>query len=33
MYIVVKGTLDHGVAGNNAMTQEGVVFKNNVPFM
>ena len=28
----MKGTLDLGVAVNNAMTQKGVVFKNNAPF-
>ena len=31
-YICVKGTLDLVVAGNNAMTQKGVAFKNNAPF-
>ena len=31
-YIDVKGTLDLGVTGNNAMTQKGFVFKQNAPF-
>ena len=31
-YIVVKRTRDLEVAGNNAMTQKSVVFKNNAPF-
>ena len=31
-YIFVKRTLYFGVVGNNAMTQKGVLFKNNVPF-
>ena len=31
-YIVVKGTKDLGVHGNNDMKQKGVIFKNNAPF-
>ena len=31
-YIVLKGKIYLGVAGNDNMTQKGVVFKNNVPF-
>ena len=31
-YIVVKGTIDLEVAGNNAMTQKFVIFENNSPF-
>ena len=33
VYVVVKGTIDLRFAGNNAITQKGVVFKNNVSFM
>ena len=29
----MKGAIDLAVAGNNAMTQKVVVFKNNAPFM
>ena len=32
-YIVIKETLDFGAAGNNAMIQKVIVFKNNTPFM
>ena len=28
----MKGTIDLGVAENNAMTQKDVVFKNKAPF-
>ena len=31
-YIVVKGTIDLGVAWDNDMTQKGVASKNNGPF-
>ena len=31
-YLFVKETIDIGVAGNNALTQKGVLFKNNAPF-
>ena len=32
VYIVVKGTIDLGIDGENDMTQQGAVFKNIVPF-
>ena len=32
-YIVIKETIDFGAAGNNAMTQKVIIFKNNTPFM
>ena len=31
-YLVVKVTLDIGIAGNNAMTQNDVVLKNYAQF-
>ena len=31
-YIVLKGTINIGIAGNNNMTEKGLVFKNNAPF-
>ena len=32
VYIVVKGTIDLGIDGENDMTQQGAVFKNIAPF-
>ena len=32
-HVIVKGRTDLRVVGNNSMTQKGVTFKNNAPFI
>ena len=32
-HVIVKGRIDLRVVGNNSMTQKGVAFKNNAPFI